>query len=434
VVRAALALLLLACAGGARAAGAPYLIETEFDPPRTYVGAETTLRMRLLRAPGMPYGVLRPPRLGDDSEIVPVGRPRAQVATRAGVVYDVREQTYAVVPRRAGKLTLPVPEIIGPLRQASGEARAPRAKPRVLEVRPPRAAPGEPWLPARRVTLEESWSSDPGALAAGQPVVRTLVVRAEGLTGNRLPSLRMSEQPGLSVHHEASRFASEYLEAGMAGRRVQRAVLIAQDEGEIELPALSLAWWDTIADEPRVATLPARRLRVGEPAATQTASVPPQESSVLAVTRGFAIVLFALSVIVLALYLRTQPQREARRQLRAACLRTDPQAVRDALIEWWKAAAHGAPAPLVHRLGDGWDTNARAQLAALDAALYGARAWDGRAFWRAVRPWLGRRAARRAAAPWREASAPREAAARRTETARRAAPASSALPPLFRLQ
>jgi len=415
-VKAALLAAMLAWALGARAAPVPYVIETEFEPARAYVGAEVTLRLRLLRLPEAPYGVLRPPQFGDEATVTPLGFNRPYETRRAGVVYQVRERAYLVIPRRAGRLVLPAPEILGPLRNAPEFVRGVRGAPRALEVRPARAAPGEPWLPARRVWLEESWSSDPGALAAGTAVVRTLVVRSEGLSGNRLPRLEMAAQPGLSAHHDASDFRSEYLEASMAGRRTQRVVLMPLEEGDIELPALSLPWWDLMADAPRVAMLPARILRVGAPAAAQAASAAPQEPSPFAVMRGFAIVLFVLCAAVLWAYLRRQPQREARRQLRAACRRTNPQAVRDALIEWWKAAAPGAPAPLLQRMGDGWDADARARLAALDAALYAGRAWDGKAFWRGVRPWLRRGVARRQAAP-----PPKS-------------PASSALPPLFRLQ
>lgn len=413
--RAAAPFALLACALAARAAPVPYYIESEFEPPRAYVGAEVTLRLRLLRAPGVPYGVLRPPRLGEDAEVVPLGRTRAFETMRKGVAYDVREQVYAVVPRRAGKLVLPGPEIAGPLRQAVAIARQPRGAPRALDVRAPRAGPGEPWLPARRVTLEETWSQDPAALAAGQPVVRTLLVRAEGLTGNRLPALRMAEQPGLSVHHDASRFSSQYLEAGMTGRRLQRVVLIAQDEGEIELPALSLAWWDILADEPRVATLPARRLRIGAYAAALAAPAQAARAEMepLEAMRWFAALLFVLSGLALWLYSRRQPQREARKRLRAACRRNDAPGAREALTEWWRGASPGVAAPVLSRMGEGWDQDARAALLALDAALYGGRTWDGKAFWRAVRPWLRGSRARRAVA----------------------APASpSALPPLFRLQ
>jgi hypothetical protein len=92
--------------------------------------------------------------------------------------------------------------------------------------------------------------------------------------------------------------------------------------------------------------------------------------------------------------LRTQARREARRKLRAACRRNDARGARDALAEW--AQAVGAKPALD-----------AAQMAALDAALYAGRAWDGEAFWRAAR----------LAKP----------------KTRRAAP-KAPLPPLFRLQ
>ena len=372
----------------ARAAPAPYLIEAEFEPARAYVGAEIVLRLRLLRAPGVPYGALRPPSFGDDAEVSsPIGHARDYEAQRAGTTYSVRERAYLVIPRRAGSFVLPGPEILGPLRRAKDIVHANRAAPRVLEVRPAPSEAGEPWLPARRLWLEETWSDDPASLAAGAVVVRTLTVRAEGLTGDRLPRLEMAAQPDLSVHHEANRFSSEYLETGMAGRRSQRVVLMPLAEGAIELPGLSLRWWDILADAPRVATLPARTLRAGagafEPAAPSPAEPPPLDAM-----RALAIAVLAGCVLLLWAYLRRQPEREARQRLRLACARGNAPAAHEALLEWRKAAAPADPAPLVRRMGDAWDDRARAQLAALDAALYGGRAWDGKAFWRAVRPWL----------------------------------------------
>ena len=407
-MRAALFLALFT-ALAARAAPAPYLIETEFEPARAYVGAEIVLRLRLLRAPGVPYGALRPPSFGDDAEVSPpIGYGRDYETQRAGATYSVRERAYLVIPRRAGRLVLPGPELLGPLRQAKDIVRAIRGAPRVLEVRPARAEPGEPWLPARRLWLEESWSQDPASLAPGAAVVRTLTVRAEGITGNRLPRLEMAAQPGLSVHHEAGRFASEYLEAGMGGRRMQRVVLMALEEGELVLPELSVRWWDILADVPRVATLPARRLRVGA-AAVEPQSPAPQEPPALDAMRLFATCLIVLCALVLWAYVRRQLEREARRRLRLACRRGKAPAAREALLDWWKAATGSESAPLLRRMGDRWDAGARLQLAALDAALYGGHAWDGKAFWRAVRPWL------------------------RVRTVRKRKAAAS-LPPLFRLQ
>lgn len=406
------AALLLACfaAFAARAAPASFLIETEFEPVHGYVGAEIVLRLRLLRAPGVPYGALRPPSFGEDAEVSPpLGYGRDYEVQRAGAPYSVRERTYLVIPRRAGKLVLPTPDILGPLREAKDIARPVRhSPPRVLEVRPARAGPGEAWLPARRLWLEESWSQDPASLAPGAVVVRTLTVRAEGLTGNRLPRLEMAPQPGLNVHHEQGRFASEYLEAGMGGRRLQRVVLLAQEEGEFMLPEVSVSWWDILADAPRVASLPARTLRVGAAAVEPPAPVPAELPALDAISAS-AIALFTVCVIVLWAIVRRQPEREARRRLRFACERGKAARAQEALIEWWKAATREDTVPLVRRMGDGWNDRARAQLAALDAAVYGGQPWDGKAFWRAVRPWLRSRPA-----PKRNTAA--------------------SLPPLFRLQ
>ena len=409
-MRAALLLLLLACAPGALSRGAPYLIESGFEPARAYVGAEVTLRLRLLRAAGVPYGVLRPPQLGDAAELTPFGYVRYYETRRAGVAYEARERRYLVVPRRAGPLVLPGPELDGPLRYSKAHLRAVRGAPRVLEVLPARAAAGAAWLPARRVTLEESWSRDPLALEAGLPVVRTLTLRAEGISGDRLPRLEMAAAPGLSAHREPGEYSSAYLEAGVAGQRVQKFVLMALEEGEVALPAVALDWWDVAADQPRTAALPARVLRVGAaaPAAAQ-APAPPAEVAPQALMQGFALTLFALCILVLVAYVRGQVRREATMRLKWACRRGDAAAVREALVEWWKAETGSEAAPLVQGIGEGWSAEARAQLAALDAALYGGRPLDARAFWRGVKPWLGRRKKPRAA---------------------RAAP----LPPLFRLQ
>lgn len=405
-------LFALFAALSARAAPAPYLIESEFEPAHAYVGAEVILRLRLLRAPGLPYGVLRPPQLGDAAELTPFGPIRDYETQRAGMVYSVRERSYLVVLRHAGPLVLPGPELDGPLRYAKEFVRELRGAPRVLEVRPPQVEEGVPWLPARRLWLEESWSHDPASLAPGAPVVRTLVVRAEGISGNRLPRLEMAAQPGLSAHLDSSRYSSEYLETGMAGRHVQRVVLMPLEEGEIELPGLSLAWWDILADAPRVATLPARRLRAGAAAAEAEAPAPapaPEEPPVLDTMRLFAISLIVLCAIVLWAHVRRQPEREARLRLRLACGRGKAPAAREALLEWRRAATGSDSAPLLLRMGNGWDARARAQLAALDAALYGGHAWDGKAFWHAVRPWL------------RVRTMPKRIAA-------------ASLPPLFRLQ
>jgi hypothetical protein len=178
---------------------------------------------------------------------------------------------------------------------------------------------------------------------------------------------------------------------------VQRIVLMPVGVGEVVVPELGVHWWDVEADAPRVASLAGRTLLLQ--AAIAPAAVVPESqarASWRSVPRWSLLAMLVIGALGFWRHERTRARREARKTLRAACRRGDARGARDALIEWGKAA--GAPAALE-----------RAQTEALDAALYAGRAWDGRAFWRAVRPRLAQ------------------------PKARRAAPKAT-LPPLFRLQ
>lgn len=386
-MRAAL-IVFLCCALPARAAD--LFIEAELVPAKVYVGAEARLVLRLYRAPGVAHGTLRPPALGDAGEVSLLG-VRTYSAERSGAVYDVFERSNIVVPYRAGRLVVPGASFEGALsyevyNRATGTVpRTARGPESVLEVLPAPAGAGEPFLPARSVTLEESWSRDPDALSAGTPVTRILVLRAEGLAAERLPRLEMAASAALRVYHDHPELHTEYLETGMVGQRTQRIVLLPVSEGEVALPELSVRWWDVEADGGRTATLPGRTLRLQPAIAPAAAPAPaPLDVSPRTVLRGFAALLLLVSAAALWLYLRNQALRDVRAKLRAACRRGDARGARDALIEWGKAA--GAPAVLDP-----------VRASALDAALYAGRAWDGKAFWRAARPCLAKPKKRRAA-------------------------------------
>lgn len=402
-MRAALFLACLLAPLAARAAPPPLVVEAELLPARVYVGGEARLRLRALRAPGIPHGVLRPPELGDAAEVSLVGTIDTYQSERAGVLYEVLERTHVIVPRRAGPLVVPGAEFESVLRYAETfqrEAQASlgpltvRGPERVLEVRAAPAGAGEPWLPARSLTLEETWSRDLDALTQGTPVTRTLELRAEGLAAERLPQLEMAAHPALRVHHDQPVLQTEYLASGMIGRRVQRIVLMPVGAGEVAVPELSVRWWDVEADAARVATLGARTLLLHS-AIAPPAALPAAEAGFdwQGLLRGSLLAVLVVGALGFWRHERTRDRREARSALRAACRRNDARGARDALRAWEQAV--GAKA--------GLDA---AQAAALDAALYADRAWDGKAFWRSVR--LEKPKARR--------------------------PAKAALPPLFKLQ
>lgn len=404
------ALLLALCFGAAAArAASDFAIEAELSPGAVYVGSEAILRLRLLRGPGVPYGVLRPPALGDAAEVWPLERVRWYETTREGVPWQVHERTYLILPRRAGRIEIPGAELEGPLRHVLTKEKRPpwparslRGVPIRLEVRPAPDGANEPWLPARSVTLEESWSHDPATLTVGTPVTRTVIVRAEGLPARRLPVLLRFDDQALRLHHDQPEYRTEHRASGTVSRMSQRVVLVALDEGEVVLPAVNVHWWDVAADLPRVATLGARTLRLQIPAAEDAVEPAASQPDSPARSERAAAAAFGLLLAAwLWWHARTHARRDARRKLRQACLANDAPAARDALAEWWTATRKGSPLPLLSAMGEGWSAEARAALRSLDAALYGKRAWEGAKFWRSVRRCL-RRKPGRGAGPARE--------------------------------
>jgi hypothetical protein len=394
-VRKALLLLLFP---GVALAQPDLFIEAELSPARVYAGAEARLVLRVLRAPGVAPGTLRPPRLHEDAGEISLLTVRNYEETRNGVAYRVFERTNVVVPRASGRLVIPGAQFESAAYfteqfARSALPRAVRGPEQVLEVLPAPAGAGAPFLPARDLSLEESWSRDLDALSAGEPVTRTLVLRAVGLAAERLPQLAVSGEAALRVHFDQPEYFTEYLESGMVGRRTQRIVLMPMAEGEVLLPEVRVRWWDVGADVERVAMLPARALRLNSVIAPAAVPAPaPVVVETHTVLEIVGTVFLVVGALLLWGYLRGHAVREARAKLRDACRRNDALGAKNALVEWWQAARPGEAVPVVTqmRLGD---------LRELDAALYAGRPWDGKALWARVKPLSLRRARRARVAP-----------------------------------
>jgi len=381
--------VLLGCPLLALAEPAGPKIEAELSPSRVYVGAEALLKLRLLRGRGVPHGTLRPPEMGDLAEVSLLGAIRAYPGERDGVAYEIIERTHVIVPKKPGRLVVPGAYWEGTVgfeiynRQTGTVPPSARGPQKVLEVMAAPAGAGEPFLPARSLVLEESWSRDLEALSEGIPVTRTLVLRAEGLAAERLPRIEMAGNEALLVHHDQPQLKTEYLDDGMVGRRVQRIVLMPVGVAEVTLPEVRVGWWDVGADVARVAVVAGRTLSL-QAALAPVAEVKEERVGVPGFLRWMVGVIAVLAGLWVGWLVRTREQRAARAKLKAACRRNDARGARDALLQWSQAV--GAPAPIPQAVGA--LQQLRADVALLDAALYAGRAWNGREFWRRVRPWL----------------------------------------------
>ncbi len=381
------------------------LFEAELDRSEVYVQGQAVLTVRLQQAINLNNRSISELEL-PDTFVMPLEQQSFQrtVGGRPWLVHEVR---YAIFPEQSGTLDIPSLTITAresrPRRSlfatASGRVVRMRSEPLRLEVlpRPADYPPGATWLPARELSLEESWSTDPEQLEVGGSVTRTIRVRGEGLQGAQLPPLDAPRVAGLKFYPDQPVISDAEVSSGLLGSRTDSTAIVPTEAGTLELPELRIPWWDTESGVLRIATLPARSLVVAAAPAVASAAPPnasaaPVSTATMEVSAGVshawqvATVVCALGwLATLVLWLRPrraasaassaseeQPSRKAAyRQLMAACTANHAAQVRHWLIRW-SAAAWDEPA--ITSLGEAaarWASDELdAEIARLEASLY----------------------------------------------------------------
>jgi hypothetical protein len=406
-------------------------LEVEAAPLTPYVQQQIVYTVRLFRAFPTANATLSEPEVEQGNAVIERVGEDVTFDTRVnGRPYQVVERRYAIYPQASGALK------IGPLtfrgQTGSGpfsifdpfgrraETIVRQSAPVDLEVRArPEGVPGQ-WLPARSVTLQESWSADATKLRAGDPVTRTLTLHAEGLTSSQLPVLPAWVPDGFKSYPDQPELADDKSAQGITATRVEKVAIIPARPGAYELPAIRIPWWNTKADRLEYAELPARRVTVlpapgsavqstaPTPAAARDTAQPSPETGVPhgpgaggaspVLWQWISAALGLLWLITLAAWFRqsrramprtdhAQERRagEQRRGLKAACSRNDPRCARDSLLALGRLRWPADPPRSIGDLARRSDTELARCLGGLDAHLYGRSPgeWNGADLWRA---------------------------------------------------
>jgi hypothetical protein len=399
-----------------------YMLELAVDKSSVAVQSQVILSMRLLSATDISaYQFGDIDTQGLDLVVEPLGDVR-QYQTRIGDrTYLVLEKEFALFPQQSGRLE--IPPVLAEVRllrrstidpfNSGGKVRRFRSQPVVIDVAPvPPEFSGDHWLPANRIELREQWSNDIDKLVAGEPITRSIVLVADGLTAAQLPEIALQPVDGLKQYPDQPVLKDSLGRSGVVGRREQKVALIPIEAGVYRIPEISINWWNRISEKLETARLPARDLRVTGDAAASSRDVveaPAQalpagdraETSPAAAPSGrfwpWMSLLLACGLILSNLYWwqRMRPRRlpanaanrpdlsSARRELQQACLDRDAGRARMALLAWGRALL--APQrvtslnELCHYLGD----DLRVAVDQLNQSRYAAagQAWQGEALW-----------------------------------------------------
>ncbi len=420
------------------------------EQKKPYVQSTEVLTVRIYADQALSQATMDFPA-SSDVLVKQLGNDVQSSETRNGRDYQVFERKYLLTPQRSGKITLNSPTLDAQIADGSGDdffgnnamfgnifkqmqipnmvtsTRPIRihVKPIVLDVlQRPTAAKGENWLPAQKVTLEETWHPTTMTIHVGEPLTRHLHLSALGLVGNQLPDLNtlMSLPQDIKSYPDKASVTDKGQGDTVLGNRDQDIALMATQPGHYQLPAVVLHWWDTINNSDREVTLPARTINVlpatstanntvlpptaatqtnmpvqSSPVMQQVAVVPSDKSGGDPVWRWISLVLALLWLGTAAAWWRVRRQipRTANKStpespqqtlgtgaslkaLKRACQDNDVHAARQHLLAWagtvWPEAPPLGLNELAGRMTD--DTLAQS-IRQLDRACYTGSNWQG---------------------------------------------------------
>ena len=215
-------------------------------------------------------GALSPPNVAGCA-IEQVGKDVESSELVNGERYQTITRRYSVTPQQSGDFTLEAPFFKGEMIDRSNsnydyyakhKTESAEGKPLTFSAKPIPADFNGDWLVSELVALTEEWSVTGDEITQGEPVTRTITLTALDLMENQLPDLKMTSPAGVKVYPEQPQAKKAERNGRIVAQKVFSFAVIANKAGEIELPEISIPWYNSQTKQLTSTTLAKKRLKV----------------------------------------------------------------------------------------------------------------------------------------------------------------------------
>ena len=245
-------------------------LDVEVVPKKVYPQQQILVRLRISRTGvQLENETITPFELKE--ALVEELSQKSHQTVKNGKKHKITEILYAVIPEKSGTLVIPQVryqgEIIqrgpsqnnfgnfGNLFQKRGRRIFSTSTTQSVEVKPLPSGFKNWWLPTDKLVIEEKWQPDPPVFRVGEPVTRTVAIFANGVSANQIPELKFDYPVTLKGYADQPLIETEKTEKGLKGMRLEKWALIPSHPGKIELPGVSVSWWDIKSDTLQTAVI-----------------------------------------------------------------------------------------------------------------------------------------------------------------------------------
>ena len=270
---------------------------------------------------------------------VKVGNPVVSSQTLDGQQWFLQRHEFALFSQQAGLLEIPSFLVRFSSREGiSGPVQDMRLKtsPTQIDIKQP---PGSENLgllvTTEALTVSETWEPKPERGKVGAIFKRTIVQRAEQVSGMALTPASMDAPVSVRVYRSAAEINDQMQRGDFIGERRETLNYLVTEAGSIELPALKFTWWNPTAETLESTQLPGISINVTAAAGTvQTKSILGLLALLLF---GFGLVWQRRQLTSWGCYgwkMLYPPQRVAAKKLLQACRQHDAASAEKAWLAW----------------------------------------------------------------------------------------------------
>ena len=242
-------------------------LDVEVVPKKVYPQQQILVRLRISRTGvQLENETITPFEL--KGALVEELSQKSHQTVKNGKKHKITEILYAVIPEKSGTLVIPQVryqgEIIqrgssqnnfGNIFQKRGQRIFSTSTTQSVEVKALPTGFKNWWLPTDKLVIEEKWQPDPPVFRVGEPVTRTVAIFVNGVSGNQIPELKFDYPVTLKGYADQPLIETEKSEKGLKGMRLEKWALIPSQPGKIELPGVSVSWWDIKSDTLQTAVI-----------------------------------------------------------------------------------------------------------------------------------------------------------------------------------
>jgi hypothetical protein len=334
-----------------RAGPEPIFMEVHMAPKEAYVNSQVVYTVQLFYAFNELRGQLIPPPL-NNIMFKPMGEDAQYQSQTYSQLYNVVERHYIFATPGIGTFQIPgmtfegvaprVVEVPGSFPMVTNASLKLSAAALTLKVK---ALPPGAVFASKQVKLTRQWEK-PGSWQVGQPMTRTVILQAQGMSGEQLPEFSKNFPSTVSPYAEPPMLKTALVDETTWGARTEKISFIPNAEGALVLPAMQIAWLNTDTQAIEQATLPSETFHILAGTNTPVAPLSGAKERLVSAPlktapyRGLLFLmigfLFLFGILGGLFFWRRHfsSQSKTAQLLQQACQSNQPKIIQAALLEW----------------------------------------------------------------------------------------------------